>query len=53
MVNTKAKKPKTTSPNTVSPGNVEKYLSNMLDKEMSQGDRGAIVRVIQIIKGER
>ena len=32
---------------------ITKYLTKFLDKEMSQGDRGAIVRVIQILKGER
>jgi len=32
---------------------VAKYLQNLLDGEMSQGDRAAITRTIQKLKGER
>ncbi len=32
---------------------VTKYLTDLLDNEMSQGDRAAIVRTIHILKGDR
>lgn len=44
---------KTSSASSATKSQVVKYLTALLDEEMSLGDRAAITRTIQKLKGER